>query len=77
MGVTTRDRRASCIGNALHVPSLLPNPVPSVDVADRQFLCLLYIGVGAGAVATETGWPTCGFITAGAVGALDIGAFGG
>jgi hypothetical protein len=47
MAVDTRNKRASCIGVGLPVPSVLPNPDSTIDSNDRQMVTWLYAGIAA------------------------------
>lgn len=63
MAVDTRDKRASCLGLALSVPSLRPNPDGAMGTADRLVLLFCYAGVAAAAPAAGSVHPV-GFVGA-------------
>lgn len=45
MSVDSRDKRMSMIGLCQPVPSVLPNPDGSVDMADKAMFIWLYFGL--------------------------------
>jgi len=45
MAVDTRDKRASCIGLGLPVPSVLPQPDGDIDAPDRLQVAFCYAGI--------------------------------